>query len=29
MIVRMGLDPADIARGKTIKTIGALSRRDG
>jgi len=28
MIVRMGLDPADIAPGKTIKTIGAPRRDD-
>lgn len=28
MIVRMGLDPADIAPGKTIKAIGAPRRDD-
>jgi hypothetical protein len=28
MLVRMGLDPADIAPGKTIKTIGAPRRDD-
>jgi hypothetical protein len=29
MIVRMGLNPADIAPGKTIKAIGAPRRDDG
>jgi hypothetical protein len=28
MIVRMGLDPADVAAGKPIKTIGAPRRDD-
>jgi hypothetical protein len=28
MIVRMGLNPADIAPGKTIKAIGAPRRDD-